>query len=155
MRLHHGAQYLAQNLLPVHLGLGTAAAVDSLVVEWPSGQRDRVDDVPTGRRVRLIEGVGLGAPTADDPSPRPSALAVAVGPNPARGRVTVRVASDGAAPVRLDVFDVLGRRVHTDVAEGAGPHGFVWEGARAAGTYVVRVTQGEAVRTARVVTLGR
>ena len=153
LRLHHGAQYLAQNLAPVHLGLGTAAVVDSLVVAWPSGQVDRLPNLATSRRIRVVEGVGLGAPTAGERLPSSSGLSLTVGPTPFRDRVTIRVSADGTEPVRLAVFDVLGRRVHT--AEAAGDGVFEWAPTRAAGTYLVRVMQGASVRTAQVVAVGR
>lgn len=143
-KLKHGAQYLAQNLVPVHLGLGAASTVDSLVVRWPSGHVDRFEDVPAGRRVRVVEAQGFGAPTAGEEGPMPPGLEVRVGPNPARGAVTFRV----EAPARLAVVDALGRRVVE--AEGRGP--FVWDAGDAApGVYVWRVEAGGAVRTGRVV----
>ncbi len=153
-RLHHGAQYLAQNLTPVHLGLGQAAAVDSLVVDWPSGGSDRLVDLATGQRVRVREGEGRIGATAAGEVPAASPLRVSVGPNPASAHVTIRVSSDAAGPARLTVFDVLGREVHAAEAAGAGTAAFRWT-PPAAGVYLYRVTQGTERTAGRLTVVGR
>ena len=68
-------------------------------------------------------------------------------PNPVRQGGTVEFAFSLAAPtaVRLEVYDLLGRRVATlaDAAQTAGEHRLTWvTGAEAAGVYVVRLTAG-------------
>ncbi|PAP78021.1 FG-GAP-like repeat-containing protein [Rubrivirga marina] len=153
-RLHHGAQYLAQNLTPVHLGLGTAATVDSLVVAWPSGQTDRLLGLATGQRIRVKEGEGRIGATAADGGPTVPTFRVAAGPNPAGDRVRIRVSSDALGPVQLEVFDVLGRRVHVAEADGVGARAFAWT-PRAAGAYVYRVTCGAETMTGRLTVVGR
>ena len=57
-------------------------------------------------------------------------LTIARGPNPSAGAVTASFSLAGAGPVRLEVYDLAGRRVRTLCAEvlGAGPHSVVWDG---------------------------
>jgi hypothetical protein len=62
-----GSSYLSQSELPLTFGLGAAPAIDELVVEWPSGAKDRVGRVTAGRQILIIEAQGL----TSDPS-RPS-----------------------------------------------------------------------------------
>ena len=85
----------------------------------------------------------------------PGAFAVeAAGPNPFRDRTAIRVTLPEAAHVRLDVFDVTGRRVATlaDGPHGAGPHAVPFDGAALApGVYVYRVQAGPHSATGRVV----
>ncbi len=50
------ASYLSQNDLTEHFGLGTIAEVDSLVVTWPSGIRQVLTRVASGKTLRLVEG---------------------------------------------------------------------------------------------------
>ena len=52
--------YAGQNEPVVHFGLGSAAAVDSLVVRWPSGAVDRVGRIRADRRLTVREGEGVG-----------------------------------------------------------------------------------------------
>ena len=74
-------------------------------------------------------------------------------PNPFRGATDLRFTLDAASAVRIEVFDVVGRQVFA--AEGsfdAGDHAVPLAGeALAPGTYVVRLTAGDAVQTAVVV----
>lgn len=74
-------------------------------------------------------------------------------PNPFADRTTLRFSIDTAADVRLEVFDVAGRRVAT-LAEGersAGEHRATWDAAGlASGTYIARLTAGDRQTTQRL-----
>ena len=93
-------------------------------------------------------------------SPRGPTAAFALygaAPNPVRGDFTVSFRLPDAAPARIDVFDVAGRRVAgVDVGmRGAGVHA-VSLGARGtlrAGIYLVRLSRGGERRVTRAVVL--
>lgn len=71
-------------------------------------------------------------------------------PNPARGAADVRFVVAAGAPVALDVFDLLGRRVATLAAGSlaAGEQSVRLDASRMApGVYVLRLTQGTQVST--------
>jgi len=111
------------NMLDAHFGLGDAAVIDSLVCDWPSGQRDVLTSVGVDTLRTLVEGLGFtGVRTAPG---RDALLQFSgVAPNPARGAVRWSFATAGPARVRLDVFDLAGRH-RGRLAEGdvgAGPH---------------------------------
>jgi hypothetical protein len=53
-----GSSYLSQSELPLSFGLGSRAAADRVVVEWPSGARDELKAVPTGQSIVITEGRG-------------------------------------------------------------------------------------------------
>jgi hypothetical protein len=75
-------------------------------------------------------------------------------PNPAAGAVTVPFDLAAAAPVRLEAFDVLGRRVAVllDATLPAGAHRATLEaGALPAGAYVVRLTVNGDAAVRRVI----
>ncbi len=64
-------------------------------------------------------------------------------PNPASAQARIAFTTETSGPVRLDVFDVLGRRVATlvDATLPAGDHTATLDAARlAAGTYLYRLT---------------
>jgi glycosidase len=74
----------------------------------------------------------------------------AVWPSPAREAARLRYGVAEAGPVRVEVFDVLGRRVALVVDEVQAPGTYSADldtGALPAGTYVVRLTAGRAVQT--------
>ena len=53
-----GASYLSQSDLRAHFGFGDATSIASLEIHWPSGQVDRVGDVPVDRAIVVREGDG-------------------------------------------------------------------------------------------------
>jgi hypothetical protein len=54
-----GSSYLSQSELPLTFGLGGAAAIEELVIEWPSGTKDRVGRVDAGRQIVIVEAQGI------------------------------------------------------------------------------------------------
>ena len=82
-------------------------------------------------------------------------------PNPFNSSTVLRYSVAKAARVRLDVFDILGRRVRTLVEEfqSAGTHDVTWDGrdavgrAAASGTYFYRLTTGEYSESRKMILL--
>lgn len=98
------------------------------------------------------------AAAPDAPTAAKLALSLALERNPAPGdRVRACFTLPSASPATLEVLDVLGRRVGRLAvgALGAGRHVLALPvGARLTpGLYLVRLTQGASVRTARAVVL--
>ncbi len=54
-----GGSYLSSNDLRLHFGLGAATKADRIEIEWPSGQKDSVENAAAGRVLTVREGVGL------------------------------------------------------------------------------------------------
>lgn len=150
---HHGAQFLAQNITPVHLGLGGATVVDSLVVAWPSGTVDRMVPVAVDQRLLIREGVGIVVSAEDTPEAGETMEWLGISPNPVRGLASLRLRLVVPAEVVVEAFDVQGRRVHRQTASmAAGTGEIMWApGDLAGGVYLVRVSVGEAAVTRRVI----
>jgi hypothetical protein len=106
--------------------------------DGPSGVaalgRDRARDVP--------RGAGNAAPLG---------MRI-VSANPARGPVNVSYALAQPGSVRLEVFDVSGRRVAVlaQGAQDAGEQYLTWDGRAAPGVYLVRLEAGGEQRTAKI-----
>jgi len=76
--------------------------------------------------------------------PKVYELALEAGPSPGRGAFRIEYALPAKARVRLEVFDLAGRRVATleDGIGAAGPHGATWEPraqGEGAGVYFLRL----------------
>ncbi|NNM28617.1 MAG: CRTAC1 family protein [Akkermansiaceae bacterium] len=56
-----GESYGIMNSLNTHFGLGAATGVDQLMVRWPNGTIDTIDDVPGDRFVTVFEGTNAVA----------------------------------------------------------------------------------------------
>jgi enediyne biosynthesis protein E4 len=55
----HGGGYLSQSELVLTFGLGEATKADSIEIEWPSGQRDRLTDISADQTITIEEGRGI------------------------------------------------------------------------------------------------
>ncbi len=51
-----GESYGIHNTFSQHFGLGTATSIDSLIIKWPSGIRDKIEDVPGNQFITIEEG---------------------------------------------------------------------------------------------------
>ncbi|NNE09275.1 MAG: T9SS type A sorting domain-containing protein, partial [Gemmatimonadetes bacterium] len=124
--------YNAMNSLPVEFGLGDAAQVDSLVIEWPSGIVERFGAFAINQFMTIVEspptGVANGA--ADDtggaqsvPGTR-AAVLHANEPNPFNPATTIRFTMNRAGHATVNVYDAAGRRVARPVDRtlAAGQH---------------------------------
>ncbi len=57
--LRSGSSYLSQSELVLTLGLGAQKQVDSLEVQWPSGQVDKLANIPGDQMITIQEGKGI------------------------------------------------------------------------------------------------
>ena len=58
-----GSGYLGQSDTRLHFGLGPAAVASKVVVRWPSGRTDTLDQVAANQMVTIREGQGLARAT--------------------------------------------------------------------------------------------
>ena len=156
-RAYDGVDFLGQSITPTHFGLGEAVTADSVRVVWPSGHVDVLVHLPANQRVRVKEGEALG--TAVEPSRVPERAFRLLGnaPNPFADATELTVQTPTAGPVRVAVYDLLGREVwyaEPSFAAG-GPHRLRIEAGYLAGSgiYLYRLTFGDAVRTGTFVVL--
>jgi hypothetical protein len=54
-----GTSYMSASDPRIHFGLGRRTKVDSLEITWPSGQMDRLRNVPVDRIIAVKEGTGI------------------------------------------------------------------------------------------------
>jgi len=54
-RQNFGQHGVAQNHIPVHFGLRGATTVGSIVIEWPSGVRQELDNIPADQTIVVTE----------------------------------------------------------------------------------------------------
>ncbi|MEM6783074.1 MAG: T9SS type A sorting domain-containing protein [Bacteroidota bacterium] len=98
-----------------------------------------------------------GSPVANEEEALPEALVLdGVYPNPFSTEATVSYTLGAAAPVLVEAYDLLGRRVATlaDGLQAAGPQALTWTAdGLPAGVYVIRVQSKDRVETTRATVL--
>jgi hypothetical protein len=62
--MRSGSSYLSQSELVLTFGLGAASKADSIEVDWPSGQTDKLSAIPAGQTITVQEGKGVIASRA-------------------------------------------------------------------------------------------
>ncbi len=145
--------YGGQNMLAAHFGLGDAAAIDTVRVEWPSGNIDVLTGVARDRYWNLKEGV-----TTLDAAPARvvSALEFAIAPQPARGSARLSFNLPAAGKVRITVHDAGGRMIAAvSESRAAGSHTVPVPGVAGArpGLYFVRIETSAGCGTRRMAVL--
>ncbi|GAB5519186.1 MAG: hypothetical protein RhofKO_14370 [Rhodothermales bacterium] len=151
-----------QHELTVHVGLGDAARIDSIRVEWPSQRIDEAASVAVDQRVVWTEGDGspgirVGAEPARDEVPAAMTLTAAY-PNPFRHTMAFTYALPSAMTVRVAVYNAKGQQVRVlrNGVQMAGRHEVVWDGRgeggqRLSGGTYVYVLHTESARLVRLV----
>jgi hypothetical protein len=89
-----GTSYLSTNSHVLEVGLGNASLADSVVVTWPTGERECWKNLAAGERHELVEGRSTVA-IADTPRPRAT-----------RQSAGVVVEWEISAPERFDEFSL-------------------------------------------------
>ena len=68
-----GSSYLSQSELVATFGLGQKTKADSIEIQWPSGQTDKVSNVNAGQTVTVEEGKGVVSSRAYGPGTKKAA----------------------------------------------------------------------------------
>jgi hypothetical protein len=129
---------------------GVSCALQTVTIVVVPPRVAALDDTATGPEARPATG-GLFA-ASSGATVRPM-VGVSASPNPFPGRTTLTFTLAEASPVRLAVYDVLGREVAllVDGTVEAGAHAAVFEvSGLAAGTYVYRLVAGSDVQPGRM-----
>jgi hypothetical protein len=59
-----GSSYASQSDLALTFGLGNDTSVSAIEIDWPSGQKDRIANVPANQFLVVEEGKGIASQTA-------------------------------------------------------------------------------------------
>jgi hypothetical protein len=135
-------------MLDSFFGLGNDSMVDSLIVAWPSGQVNRITNLPVPGSVTVDElgGIATDVATTDV---RSAGLGLRVEPNPSSGKVVFHAAGRTADPAVLEIVDTSGRRVHRSAIRALAGDRIAWNGLDdrgrpvAAGVYYARLREGD------------
>jgi len=115
-KYHHGAQFLAQNLMPLRFGLSEAQTIEKIAVTWPSGYVEEIGAVEINQTILIKEksGVVTGireASTHQTLSPNTLRL-LGNYPNPFNGATQIRFAIRAPGVVELMVYNPQGQIVN-------------------------------------------
>lgn len=139
-----GTGYASQSSLRLHFGLGEAERIDSLIVQWPSGQKESFEDLVVDSYYQIIEANSI---TSSEGARELSPISMQIFPNPVREILTFEIhlqQNTGSSSYRI--WDQLGRlRMQKPLPDGQSFAHFQepvppsWEN----GLYFLQVQQGK------------
>ena len=110
-----GESYGTQNSLISHFGLGAATVIETIIVTWPSGIVDTIEeDIDSNITITIREDEGLLS--VDDVA---SVEGFTLFPNPASTQINFTLSPDAQAST-IYVYDLLGRQVLTQNTQVTG-----------------------------------
>jgi hypothetical protein len=91
--------------MTVHFGIGTETAIDSVVITWPSGTVDVIENPEINTMLDVLEGSSIGVAVRDQFLPE-----LMIYPNPVQQELMISSPIDlmGAS---IRVFDVNGKKL--------------------------------------------
>jgi len=148
-----GNGYNAMSPLRQHFGFGQRAVVDSVIINWPSGQVNQLTDVPVNQILDITEST---TGVVESKVVMPTTLSLQGNyPNPFNSQTIIRFSLPNLSSVSLAVVDITGRQVRTLVDNKllSGIQEVRWDGrddlrrSVASGLYWCRLIADETVMT--------
>ncbi len=130
--------YCGQNSLTAHFGFGATTQIDSIAVQWPSGQAQLLGNTAVDQTITVVEGQASGVK-----NPVNNALSIQVAPNPFGDTLKcVLVSEKSFRQGRFELMDMQGKVVLSKGAAQveAGSHTFHFSTAHLPkGVYALRL----------------
>ncbi len=101
--------FFGSNSLIQHVGLLDASVIDSLVVLWPSGNRDEYFQVPAGKKYVVTEGQGITGLFAKKNAESHFMLS----PNPSTGKLNLGLIKDYREDLDIEVLNSNGKVIQS------------------------------------------
>ncbi|WP_175622680.1 FG-GAP-like repeat-containing protein [Chryseobacterium schmidteae] len=100
-----GVGFRNMNTLNTHFGIGQATAITKVVVKWPSGLVDIIDNVTPNTTLHVVEGTHLGTRDVENIQDL-----FTVYPNPAFDIINFK-SNKSFAPIEAKIYELSGRMV--------------------------------------------
>ncbi|WP_449400305.1 ASPIC/UnbV domain-containing protein [Chryseobacterium wanjuense] len=103
--IQSGTGFGNMSTLNAHFGIGQATAITKVIVKWPSGIVDVINNVTPNTTLNVVEGTFLNTKEV-----RPSQEIFTIYPNPTHDIISFKTAND-FIPVEAKVYEMSGRMV--------------------------------------------
>ena len=149
---HCGVGFGSQNADRMILGFGANPAVDSLVFHWPSGIKNRLENIPLNSSIHVVEDSTSLLITAYEAPIGSEGLMLNCSPNPFQNKLRLHwelLSHQSVGEVRI--LNALGQMIHREELEENGRSDLELTIPR--GVYFVRLISGQRSITRRIVKL--
>lgn len=119
-----GASYLSQVSNVIHVGVGQATEVDSVIIDWQPSNQQIVTALPANTRYQIFEGGAVNVNAEASDILVDHIIKVQSYPNPFHARTNIAFQLATSQHVTLQVFDGIGReiRLAINTVKAAGRH---------------------------------
>ncbi|MBK7379676.1 MAG: VCBS repeat-containing protein [Ignavibacteriales bacterium] len=151
--------YQSQNSLTQTIGLGTSAVVDSIIVNWLSGQRSKITSPVVNQTLTITEGVLNVQPTTEMKKELdiPGEYLIRQNyPNPFNPTTVIEYQLPEGTEVRIEIYNIVGQRVKELLLgqKEAGYHKVEFNGAGLpSGIYLYKMTAGNYSESKKMILL--
>lgn len=101
VRSGEGFEYMST--LNAHFGIGTATEISQVIIRWPSGVVDTINNPAPNQTLNVVEGSTLSTNSF-------TSATFSISPVPAKNVITIQ-ANDSITFVSAEIFDLNGRKV--------------------------------------------
>jgi len=130
-RSNDGIDFLGQSILPLHFGLADANVADSVIVSWPTGEKEIFTDIPVNQTIKIIEKDGLVSGIQKEKRAYFKTDLYLIGnyPNPFNSSTRIVFNAPYTGVGQIKVFNILGMEVFTrDLIVNNGQNIINWHG---------------------------
>jgi hypothetical protein len=124
-KYHHGVQFQAQNIQPLHFGLGNAGIVDNITIYWLNGHVDSFDSVLVNQSFKIIEGGELISAIDNSSGLNRGGYKtiqlIKNYPNPFNGATQITFTIPSAGEVEVMIYNVLGQLIKSNKMTYSSP----------------------------------
>ncbi|MBE0644673.1 MAG: CRTAC1 family protein [Bacteroidetes bacterium] len=141
---------MATNSTELHFGLGSAVAIDSVVIHYPNGTTQTLTTLSPDKRYAIAYNGQVSTGIADTHAPHEWEIS---GVQLASGTLRFTLASDlPLTDVHIDVYNTIGQRVHSMTASELrpGPQSVQLPVRMSAGLHLLVLTSDGEMRTTRM-----
>lgn len=121
------SSFNGMNSLNAEFGLGNAAVIDSIKIEWPSGMVDQYSGVAVNQFYKAVEGESFSV-GVHELAHQVTAVFMEAYPNPVSDVCRVRVVPPKTIQCTLTLYDLMGNKMQllSDGILSAGQHDFIF-----------------------------
>jgi len=138
--------YASQNSLNANFGLADAALIDSIIIEWPSGNIDEYINIGSNQFITATENFGITKISISQHKILTQYNLKQNYPNPFNPSTTIEFTLPNSEYVELKVYNILGKEVTTLVSNklNQGNHRYTFDGKNlASGIYYYQLVAGD------------
>ena len=114
-KYHHGAQFLGQNIVPLHFGLNDIQLIEKIIVKWTNGNIEEFSDVDVNQTILIKEGSGIVSNVNEitrNLATQPDEIKLSGNyPNPFNSSTNIQFEISVAGEIEIKIFNTLGQTV--------------------------------------------